>query len=103
MSALPVSNSDRRINPRTSVNTIVVYKLAGDISYSMGSMRDISLTGALINIDQKLEMDSHVNLVIAASEDDALIKISADIIRTAEPCGELAYSYGCLILDVEKI
>jgi len=104
MSALPVTDLDRRNYPRTSINSEIMYKPMDDTSFCIGTLVDISRAGALINVDQELDIDSHIHLVFASTrEDEAPIKLSADIIRTAEPCGDLAYSYGCMILDVEEL
>ena len=99
-----VTDLDRRNYPRTSINSEIIYKILGDEAFNIGALIDVSETGALINVDQQLAIDSHVNLVIASgNEDEASIKLTADIIREAKSSGDLAYTYGCMILDVEEL
>ncbi len=104
MSALAAIDYDRRNYPRFSTNSEIKYKPSEDTSFYNGIMVDISETGALINVEHKLEIDSHVTLVVNSNkEGEAPIKLSADIIREADPCGDLKYSYGCMILDVIEL
>jgi len=102
MSALPFTGLDRRNYPRFLLNRHISYKLKDDTSFYNGTIVNISETGALINVDRKFDIDSHIILeVTPEKEDEAPVKLCADIIREANFRGDFAYSYGCIILDVE--
>lgn len=103
MSIQPVL--ERRTSPRTLINSPVDFKLLDDKAYTTGNLIDISQTGVLISVDQKLLTNDKIKLVVKPdTETDSPIEITAYIVRTAESFNEhedsRKYSYGCLIQSV---
>jgi len=102
MSSTNNSNIDRRERPRALINRHINYKLDSEnADFNAAKMVDLSQTGVLIEIYEKLDTKTQVTLQIKAdSVDEEPIEIIAEIVRIAKPENDEQYSYGCEILDV---
>jgi len=104
MSALSITELNKRGYPRSPIETEFMYKSTNNTSYGVGTMIDLSQSGTLINVDHEFDLDSNINLLFESKKEGvAGIKITAGVIRQAEPSGIFTYSYGCMILDVVEL
>ena len=101
MEPVPNTNIDRRYYNRTDIGCQVTYKPFNEENYKDAILVNISETGALIGVNEKLDLDSHLYLILESSDkDEQPIQMLAETIRTAETIDGYAYCYGCMILDV---
>jgi len=101
MEPLPNNNDDRRYYNRTDVGCHVVYKPFNEEDFREARLINISETGALIGVNEKLDIDTHLYLKIESTEEDEQpIQMLAETIRSAEKIEGYDYCYGCMILDV---
>lgn len=101
MEQSPQKNTDRRYYHRTDIGSPVAYKPYNDESYRDGILVNISETGALIGVNEKLELDTHLYLKMESGEEnEPPIQMLAETIRVAEKLEGYEYCYGCMILDV---
>ncbi len=100
MTALPKRIFDRRFYPRTLINGEISISSEQNTTCDKGLMLNISQTGVLIGTNNKLDIQTQLNLVMESERvDEAPIEILAEVIRTAEKSNECKYTYGCLILE----
>jgi len=101
MSVVPCFNLNRRFCTRTNINSQIKYKLTSDTSFTTGLMLNISQFGLALSLDQELPTNSQLNVSMESDrKDDAPIEIFAEIVRTSKSSNEYAYTYGCVILEV---
>jgi len=95
------TNVDRRYYKRTGIDCHLVYKLIHEENYKDAVLVNISETGALIGVNEKLDLDTHLNLLLESTEENEQpIQMMAVTIRSADTIDGYAYCYGCMILDV---
>ena len=95
------TNVDRRYYTRTEIGCQVAYRRFNEEKYKEGVLVNISETGALIGVNEKLDLDTHLYLIIeSAEEDEQPIQMLAETIRLADTVDGFDYCYGCMILDV---
>jgi len=91
---------DRRHYDRTDIDCHAVYKLINDDNYNAAVLVNISQAGALIGVNEKLDLGTQLYLLLESSEKaDEPIQILSETIRSADTVDGYAYSYGCMILD----
>jgi len=95
------NNLDRRYYNRTEIDCHVVYKLINDENHKDAVLVNISEAGALIGVNEKLDLGTHLYLLLEpAEENEQPIQMLSETIRSADTVDGYAYSYGCMILDV---
>lgn len=93
---------DRRERPRAKINSQINYRITNeDTAYNTAKMLDLSQTGVLIRLHQKLDTHTQLTLQIDSDvADEEPIEILAEVIRIAKSNDEEQYNYGCAILDI---
>ena len=101
MESVPKTNVDRRHYSRTEIDSQVAYKLINDESYKDAVLVNISEAGALIGVNEKLDLDTQLYLLLESTEENEKpVQMLAEIIRSADSIDGYTYCYGCMILDV---
>lgn len=102
MSDVINTNIDRRERPRATINRHINYKLGNEESkYNLAKMVDLSQTGVLIKIHEKLDTKTQLTLQIKSETvDEDPIEIIAKIMRISKADNDEQYCYGCEILDI---
>ena len=102
MSGVNSTNVDRRERPRSVINSHISYKLDNeDTEFNVAKMLDLSQTGVLVKIHEKLDTKTRLTLQIKSKTvDEDPIEIIAKIVRIANAGNDEQYCYGCEILDI---
>jgi len=101
MTATPITDFERRVSQRVPIDGQIKYKLENETRFHTGMMIDISQSGVLISLNQPLTVNTRLSLLMESDNSgEPAIEICAVIIRIAEHASDYAYSYGCMILDV---
>ncbi|MBT8438461.1 MAG: PilZ domain-containing protein [Gammaproteobacteria bacterium] len=101
MEPVHTTNVDRRNYNRTEIDCQVVYKLVNEETYKDAVLVNLSEAGALIGINEKLELDTQLYLQLESTEENQQpIKMLVETIRSADTTDGYSYCYGCMILDV---
>ena len=70
-------------------------------SYKDAVLVNISEAGALIGVNEKLDLDTQLYLLLESTEENQEpVQMLAEIIRSADSIDGYTYCYGCMILDV---
>lgn len=91
-------NIDRRNHPRTLINSEVKYKLSDDAAYSTGQLIDLSQTGALIQLEHALYLNTQLSLTVETN--DEALEMILEVVRVADAVNYDQYTYGCVITDI---
>ena len=91
-------NIDRRSHPRTLINSEIKYKLDNEAAYSNGQLIDLSQSGALIQLEHALHLNTQLSLTVEANDES--LEISLEVVRVANEAKSEQYTYGCVITDI---
>jgi len=104
MSSVINTNLDRRERPRAIINSHINYKLGDEeAKFNVAKMVDLSQTGVLIKLYEKLETETELTLQIKSdSVDEEPIEIIAKVVRIAKSSNDEQHSYGCCIVGIKN-
>ena len=101
MDPVHTTNVDRRYYNRTEIDCQIVYKLVNEEIYKDAVLINLSEAGALIGVNEELELDTQLYLRLESTEENKQpIQMLAETIRSADAIDGYTYCYGCMILDV---
>lgn len=104
MTAILNTDFERRVSPRVPIDGQIKYRLDNESQFKPGMMIDISQSGVQVSLDQPLGINTRLTLLMESDRpDEEPIEIIAVIVRIADHSSKYAYSYGCMILDVNDL
>ncbi|MGB5397911.1 MAG: PilZ domain-containing protein, partial [Gammaproteobacteria bacterium] len=66
--------------------------------YSIGQLIDLSQTGALIQLEHALYLNTQLSLTVETN--DEALEMILEVVRVVEPANYDQYTYGCVIKDI---
>jgi len=97
----PNISAERRYYNRTEIECAVAYRPFKQEEYKQAVLINISETGALIAVNEKLGIDAQIFLKLESTdENEQPIQMLAETVRSSERLNGYEYCYGCMILDV---
>lgn len=101
MSQSSINDYDRRSSDRSIINGTTHIKLANHDTLNPAVILDLSQTGVLIGVAQKLDIHSEFCLLVESrTEQQRSYEIYAEVIRLEKSLGDECYTYGCSIQEV---
>ena len=91
-------NIDRRSHRRRLINSEFKYKLSNDASYSTGRLIDLSQTGALIQLEHALHLNTQLSFTVETNDES--LEMNLEIVRVPNTVKPDRYLYGCVITDI---
>ncbi len=88
---------DRRISPRVEWHGPVHYRKQGGGEYRTGFLTNISTTGAMLWLPEKLQIEEALNVVMKSEYDPAPVHMHMQIKRSVEEERHGYYGYGCTL------
>lgn len=86
---------DRRVKTRTEWNGPIKYRLLQIDPYKTGILADISTSGAMLWLDEELDMGVHVEIVMQSEYDPEPVHMHMHVVRTEDVPREGYLGYGC--------